>query len=452
MNTALITLLRAFYWVTVPIYLLMYALAMRGDMHAAFWIEGGNNDFGTYSFYALILCWIVPLTLGAILSVSGHKKVLVQCTKVALVLSTPCLPGFLFSTPGQPPMIVPHLADFFSNFWVGMLSVYGGFFFIFGIGIRFEEKVFPELDKIEFIEIIRSFKVDNEQLWAEHQELRRNHDGLKLLLNEFKSGGYTSSTEFFNLLLIAENIFNVCSATLPAINSKTISKLKDVLFEYRLGRFSSPSEYAHFKMKRCSDSLPQHTDEAARKITHPLLIKMYNSGDALRARAIEISNNNVVLTEPPSNRPPPPPTAAPTGNLAISRNGQVIMQDVPRQNVQSMIMQGTLLLTDHYWANGMSTWLPLSNLSNNQANPHPKSEERTLTSVLLSLFISWLITVVVGVIILGLIGYGNSGADGAGRLIGAYIGLLIFVRPIFLVIEVISRAITGKRGVDLLAP
>ena len=96
--------------------------------------------------------------------------------------------------------------------------------------------------------------------------------------------------------------------------------------------------------------------------------------------------------------------------------------------------------------------LPLSTIINTQPLNPAKTAERSLTSALVSLFVSWLLTVIIGVLILGLVGYGNSGADGAGRLIGTYVGLLILVRPLFLVIEIISRAITGKRGVDLLAP
>ncbi len=448
MNTALITLIRAFYRVIVPIYLLMYALAMRGDSHAAFWIEGGKNEFGPYSFYALILCWVVPLILGAILAMDGHKEVLETSMVAALVLSLPCIPGFLFTAPGQTPMIVPHLGDYFSKFWIGMISGYAIVGFICGIGMTIWDKVFPALEKIEFIEMIRAYKVDNEQLWTGHQQLRNNHEGLKMLLNEFKTGKYSSSSDFFALLMIAGE----CYSDLPAINSKTISKLKDVVFEYKLGRFSSPSEYAQFKRKGHSDSLPHHADEDARKLTHPLLIKMYNAGDALRARAIAISNNNFGAAEPVMTNLPPSPAAQPNSNLTISRNGLVIMQDVPRENIHLMIIQGTLQSTDHYWANGMSNWLPLSNLTVSEPPKEVKAEERNLASALLSLFISWLITVVVGVIILGLVGYGNSGTDGAGRLIGTYIGMLIFVRPIFLVIEIISRAIMGKRGVELLAP
>ncbi len=448
MNTALITLIRAFYRVIVPIYLLMYALAMRGESHAAFWIEGGKNEFGPYSFYALIICWVVPLVLGSMLAMAGHKEVLETSMVTALVLSLPCIPGFLFATPGQSPMIVPHFRDCFSNFGTGVLSVFVIVSFILWIGMAIWEKIFPALKEIEFIEMIRAYKVDNEQLWTGHQQLRYNHEGLKTLLNEFKTGRYSSSSEFFALLMIAGE----CYSDLPAINSKTISKLKDVVFEYKLGRFSSPSEYAQFKRKGHSDSLPHHADEDARKLTHPLLIKMYNAGVALRARAIAISNNNFGAAEPVMTNLPPSPAAQPNSNLTISRNGLVIMQDVPRENIHLMIIQGTLQSTDHYWANGMSNWLPLSNLSVSQPPKEVKAEERNLASALLSLFISWLITVVVGVIILGLVGYGNSGTDGAGRLIGTYIGMLIFVRPIFLVIEIISRAIMGKRGVDLLAP
>jgi len=450
MNAALITLLRAFYWVILPIYFILYALAMRGDSHAAFWFEGGSNEFGPYSFYILILCWLVPVLHGVMLSIAGHKEILSKTMQVALVLSVPCIPGFLLSSQGQPPVIVPHLSDYFAR---GTLDgiMFGMFFFgvCSGIGVLLES-LFSNLGEIETTEIVRSCKVDNEQLWTEHQQLHGNHDKLKMLLNEFGSGSYSSSSEFFALLMIAgKESYN---SRLPDINSKIISELKRAAYEYKLGRFTSPNEYESFSKKYHSDSLPYDADVTARKITHPLLIKMYNAGDALKARAIAISENKATATAPQTTSSLPLPTTVLNTNLAISRNGQVFMQDVPRENVQTLIMQGTLRLTDHYWANGMSNWLPLSNLTNDPSTSHAKSSERSLASALLSLLISWLITVVVGVFVLGLIGYGNSGADGAGRLIGTYIGLLIFVRPIFLVIEIISRAIMGKRGVDLLAP
>ena len=128
------------------------------------------------------------------------------------------------------------------------------------------------------------------------------------------------------------------------------------------------------------------------------------------------------------------------------------MKDVPFGNIPILLTQGTLQLTDHYWINGMTNWLPLSTMTKAQSHASSAPKERKLGSALLSLFVSWVITVLIGALILALLGYGNSGTEGAGRLIGAYIGLLIFVRPLFFVIEIISRAIMGKRGVELLAP
>lgn len=453
MSTSLTTLTRTFYWVTVPIYLLLYALAMRGDSHAAFWIEGGKNDFGPYSFYCLIICWIVPLFLGVLLSAAGHKEVIEKNVLAALALSVPCLPGFLFSSPGKPPMIVPHIGDYFSEFWIGMLSVYGVIFSIAGIYSSVFDNLFPELEKIEISEIIKSYGVDNEQLWTQHLQPSQNHDALRLLLNEFKSGSYTSSSEFFGLLERAVGNGYMHRLNLSTINSATISSMKESVFEYRLGRFTSPAEYASFKNGYHRDSLPAHVDEDARKISHPLLIRMYNAGGALKVRAIEISKNRETKVAHQFACPPPPqPANIQSGNLSISRHGQIIMQDMPRGDILTLVMQGSLHLTDHYWSPGMSTWLPLSTIINTQPLNPAKTAERSLTSALVSLFVSWLLTVIIGVLILGLVGYGNSGADGAGRLIGTYVGLLILVRPLFLVIEIISRAITGKRGVDLLAP
>ena len=452
MITTLTTLLRLFYWVTVPTYLFLYILAMRADTRAAFWIEGGTSVYGPYAFYALMLLWAVPALIGSMLSIAGHNGVLSKCMLVALIFSAPCIPGILLTSQGQATMIVPHLRDY--GFIIGILVFSLTPLVIIWVIYFIAEDLSGNLHKVEaqaeYSEILKSYKLDNEQLWLEKQELRGHHDKLKMLLNEFSTGAYPSSSDFFGLLKIAAKINH--QSRLSDVNSNTISELKDLLFEYKLGRFTSLPEFEAFRNKSYSDSISPYADESARKLTHPLLIKMYNADGALRARAIEISNNKPLATEPTTGSSPPPPTTAPNAGLAISRNGQVIMQEVSRQDVQIMLRQGVLLITDYYWAKGMSTWLPLSDLSSQATTPIDKPNERSVGSALLSLLVSWLITVLIGVIILGLIGYGNSGAEGAGRLIGTYIGLLIFVRPIFLIVEIISRAIMGKRGVDLLSP
>ncbi len=456
MVTLLLTLLRAFYWVAVPIYFTIYALAMRADSHAAFWFDGGSTEFGPAAFYVLILCWIVPVVLGMALSVAGHKEILSKVMLSSLALSLPIIPGLLFSSQGQSPIIVPHFRDYFSNqnFWYFMISLFGWAYGVFGTIYLIWEDLFGTLREIEISsrmsETLRTYKVDNEQLWLEHKELSRHPDKLKMLLNEFATGAYSSSSEFFALLMIVRG--GGFGMNLAEVTSDTISQLKNAAIEYKLGRFTSTKEFESFKKQYHSDSLRYDADEKARSITHPLLIKMYNAGDALRARAIEISDNLSGVKESTTISAPPLPTTIHNTNVSISRNGQIIMQSVPRGNVPTLVIQGTLHLTDHYWSTGMSTWLPLSTLTNSQAQDSAKTDERSLASALVSLFISWLLTVIIGVLVLGLVGYGNSRADGAGRLIGTYIGLLIFVRPLFLVIEIISRAIMGKRGVDLLAP
>ncbi len=455
MITTLTTLLRLFYWVTVPTYLFLYVLAMRADSRAAFWIEGGTSVYGPYSFYALMLLWSVPALIGSMLSIAGQNGVLSRCMSVALIFSAPCIPGLLFSSQGGAVMIVPHLGDYLdAGFFIAMFSCIIAFGIILILYFTGEE-LFESIREVEaqakYLEILKSYKLDNEQLWLEQQELRGNHDKLKMLLNEFSTGAYPSSSDFFGLLKITAGRISHQSR-LSDVNSDTISKLRELLFEYKLGRFTSLPEFEAFRNKYYSDSISPYADESARKLTHPLLIKMYNADGALRARAIEISNNKPLATEPTTGSSPPPPTTAPNAGLAISRNGQVIMQEVSRQDVQIMLRQGVLLITDYYWAKGMSTWLPLSDLSSQATTPIDKPNERSVGSALLSLLVSWIITVLIGVIILGLIGYGNSGAEGASRLIGTYIGLLIFVRPIFLIVEIISRAIMGKRGVDLLSP
>jgi hypothetical protein len=48
-------------------------------------------------------------------------------------------------------------------------------------------------------------------------------------------------------------------------------------------------------------------------------------------------------------------------NLSISRDGKEIGQWTEEQ-VRSFLSEGKLLLTDHYWKEGMADWLPLSAL------------------------------------------------------------------------------------------
>ena len=325
MINILITLLRAFYWISVPLYLLLYFMASKSsDFDAAFWFEGGRSRFGPASFYVLISIWAVPALIGIVISASGHPKVLTTLMLRALVLSLPCIPGFLLAGKnGEMPMVI---ADPVSSSWL-------------------------------FLSVILFF------------------------------------------FLLPSNV---------------------------------------------SDSL-----EEASQASIALKQKSLSSAENARAEssAQHIIDKGVISIP---DAPPQPP--ANHDKTAISRNGHIIMKDVPFGNIPILLTQGTLQLTDHYWINGMTNWLPLSTMTKAQSHASSAPKERKLGSALLSLFVSWVITVLIGALILALLGYGNSGTEGAGRLIGAYIGLLIFVRPLFFVIEIISRAIMGKRGVELLAP
>lgn len=326
MTALLISLLRAFYWITIPLYFLLYYMASQDSGHSAFWYEGGASKFGPAAFLLLNALWIIPAFFGIALSAAGYGKVLSWAMTRALTLSLPCIFGLFPTKHGDMPIRV--------------INEGGAIFFLFSS---------MALGLLAF-----------NLAWDDPlEECQRSLDDLKRQKTEA---------------------------------TKQASKVPECMQE---------------------NSAPQLT------------------------------------TSGPTT---PPKTHTSEWNLSISRNGQVIMKDITAGSVPILIMQGILQPTDLYWTNGMANWLPLSSLTNSLPHASSLPKERNLTSKLLSLLVSWLITVIIGALVLGLVGYGNSGADGAGRLIGTYIGLLLFVRPVFLVIEIITRAIMGKRGIDLLAP
>ena len=64
-------------------------------------------------------------------------------------------------------------------------------------------------------------------------------------------------------------------------------------------------------------------------------------------------------------------------------------------------------------------------------------------------FLSWLLYVLGGTLIAGLIGYGNGGMSGVGSAIGGFLGFIILVRPVTFVFRTLFRLATGKRGMEL---
>jgi len=65
------------------------------------------------------------------------------------------------------------------------------------------------------------------------------------------------------------------------------------------------------------------------------------------------------------------------------------------------------------------------------------------------LLLSWLLYVLGGVFIAGLLGYGNGGASGVPSAIGRYLGFIIMVRPVIFVFRTMFRLVIGKRGMEL---
>jgi hypothetical protein len=60
--------------------------------------------------------------------------------------------------------------------------------------------------------------------------------------------------------------------------------------------------------------------------------------------------------------------------MKVSRNGKII-GDYSHQEILDLLAKGELLLTDHFWGEGMTDWLPLSQLPKtvNSSNSNPPS-------------------------------------------------------------------------------
>lgn len=158
----------------------------------------------------------------------------------------------------------------------------------------------------------------------------------------------------------------------PSRSREKIS-LSVALLEFRIGEFSSPSEYLEFAKaqppyKPYFDNKPFAKD--LEMMGHPVLVKMFEFGGAYRARALQIvrrswnagsiGTSQSFVPNAGAMTAPTQPRVSPAGLVMISRGGQVIFNDVRIENLSTMVMQGQVLMTDHYWSSGMYGWAPVS--------------------------------------------------------------------------------------------
>jgi hypothetical protein len=234
------------------------------------------------------------------------------------------------------------------------------------------------------------------------------------------------------------------------------------LVEFKLGEFSTPDEYLEFV--KVSPGYVSYTEREQFKkelemMSHPVLLKMFEVGGAHRARALQIVRRSqgaakaekarAILPDVCIAAAPTPPQVAPMDLVMISRGGQIILRDIKLQNLSTMVMQGQVLLTDHYWCSGMAGWSLVSAYRSADAPRHVPEEGVNWGEVFTDFFLSWLLYVLGGVFIAALIGYGNGGMSGAGSAIGGFLGFIIMVRPVTFVFRTIFRLATGKRGAEL---
>ena len=239
--------------------------------------------------------------------------------------------------------------------------------------------------------------------------------------------------------------------------------LSQALVEFRVGEFTSPDEYLEFVKATVPYSAYDEVTESylkgLAKMSHPVLVKMFKLGGAYRARALQVVHRaqnaggmnkpKSTFTNPGASVVPDLPQASPLDLVMISRGGQIILRDVRLQNMSTMVMHGQVLMTDYYWCSGMAAWSPVSAYRNAEAPRQIPEEEVKWGDILADFFLSWLLYVLGGVSIAGLIGYGNGGMSGAGSAIAGFLGLIILVRPVTFLFRTLFRLAIGKRGMEL---
>jgi hypothetical protein len=242
--------------------------------------------------------------------------------------------------------------------------------------------------------------------------------------------------------------------------------LPQVLIDYRIGEFTSATEYLEFLKARppsyVSTAEREKYQAEADKMTHPVLHRMLELGGFYRARALQIaqrsSSHEIPVSKVAQVPIPSPVVVAPPAVTSpsiqsvvvmISRGGQIIFNDVKMQNLSNMVMQGQVLMTDHYWCSGMAGWALVSSYRSTEVSRDTPKPGVNWDEVLKDFFLSWLLYVLGGIFIAGLIGYGNGGMSGAGSAIGGFLGFIILVRPVTFLFRTLFRLATGKRGMEL---
>jgi len=278
------------------------------------------------------------------------------------------------------------------------------------------------------------------------------------------------------------------SPKLRLYGRKVEVSLAQCLQEYRIGEFTSVTEYVDFLGAQPShymsaEERAKYQAEADR-LTHPVLHRMLALGGFYRARALQIARRSmprevtparhpqlpdadpvlVVPTPvavPKPSAPPPPPidhgiapafgdsSYARPASVMISRRGQIIFDDVKLQNLPTLVMQGQVMMTDHFWCQGMPSWSQVSSYKVAHAPPQVPREGVNWGEVFTDFFLSWLLYVLGGLFIAGLIGYGNGGMSGVGSAIGGFLGFITLVRPVTFVFRTLFRLVIGKRGMEL---
>ncbi len=260
---------------------------------------------------------------------------------------------------------------------------------------------------------------------------------------------------------LRDRSYGLCFRDSSSYSAKEIS-LSEALVEFRIGEFSSPDEYLKFAKDNpgyVSYQDRQTYEKELEMMRHPVLVKMFELGGAHRARALQIVRRSLASINTQPTMPfvqestitaiPNPPQGSRPDVVMISRAGQIIMRGVSIRDLSKMVIQGEVLSTDHYWCQGMTSWSLVSAYGGDDAKRETPQDAVNWGEVSRDFLISWMLYIVGGVFIAGVIGYGNGGVSGVGSAIGGYLGFIILVRPVTFMFRTFYRLVIGRRGMDL---
>jgi hypothetical protein len=510
-----------FYVITLPTFFGLYVASMVKSYpkYDALWFEGGATEFGPLSFYVLSAIYVIPpvVTLCQYL-ITGYSAFLSRVFGICVWLSPLPIGAAIVADVGKTkfPLAIVWFTDklVFWSFIVWVVCVaYRVYRLHSNVSreadqhernqenarrlreIALRHQVGPDAVSELFARICALSAARNEtqeKILTQHLPQHvRLLSGMRFSVGDYwlladnsvgcenllRAGAFDDLARNSQLCLKAGSlnryfewlreyqVHRFCDNALVYLFANrsyglTQLPLDQAILECRIGEFSSVEEYLAFKKAPGAYfgySDKQRYEKELERITHPILLEMFEHGGVYRARVLQILNkanpamattSSIPIAEPTPEVSPPPP-ALTVELVSISRGGRVIFRDMPLHNLSAMVLQGQVLPTDHYWCSGMAGWSLVSAYRSVDAPRQVAREGVNWGEVFADFFLSWLLYVLGGVFIAGLLGYGNGGMSGVGSAIGGFLGFIILVRPVTFVFRTLFRLVIGKRGMEL---